>query len=256
MNDSLGDRIKKYEDAYRIHLPPRIPTIIRVDGRAFHTLTRKARKPFDSRIMSAMYCAASDLMEDIQGAVLGYCQSDEISILLLDDINEQSQPWFGKNLQKITSVSAAMATNAFNRTINNMNSMEETAIRSGMSIEKASFLGYGEFDARAFVIPAGDVPNYFVWRFKDWKRNSVNMIAQQHYSHKELQNKDVTEVTKMLYDKGIRFDYYTRQERYGSWFGIDNSEVKEYLQILGGGGVDYRIISEYLEKVRGIYSAK
>ena len=67
-NDSLSDRIKGYENISRIYLPRRLPVIIRVDGRAFHTFTKGFQKPFDDVLFSAMIGAAIDLCKEISGA--------------------------------------------------------------------------------------------------------------------------------------------------------------------------------------------
>ena len=63
MEDSLGDRMKEYEATTKTFLPRRSYTIIRVDGMAFHTLTRKFKKPFDETFVSAMDETAKYLCE-------------------------------------------------------------------------------------------------------------------------------------------------------------------------------------------------
>ena len=109
-NDALGDRMKKYEGITRDHLVPRMPVIIRLDGKAFHSFTRGFAKPFDQIMMKSMQETMKLLCENIQGCVLGYTQSDEISLVLVDYQNLNSCSWFDNNIQKIASVSASMAT--------------------------------------------------------------------------------------------------------------------------------------------------
>lgn len=82
--DSLGDRMKGYENIARNYLTRRIPTIIRVDGKAFHTFTRGMEKPFDRILMTTMQNTMKYLCENIQGCVFGYTQSDEITLVLTD----------------------------------------------------------------------------------------------------------------------------------------------------------------------------
>jgi tRNA(His) 5'-end guanylyltransferase len=176
--DSLGDRMKRYEDVTRIKLTPRMPTIIRVDGRAFHTYTKSFNKPFDDRIEVAMNYAAEKLISEISGAQLAYIQSDEISVLINDYVRFDTQPWFKKNIQKMVSVAASAATIGFNSQIKHT--------KDAM------------FDARAFVLPIEEVCNYFIWRQKDCIRNSVSMLAQSVFSHKELQGKSRKEMMEML----------------------------------------------------------
>lgn len=93
-SDSLGDRMKGYEQAARVRLPMRMPVILRIDGRAFHTYTRDCDKPFDTKLMAAMDDVALRLCEEVQGAQIAYVQSDEISILVHNYKRLQSQAWF------------------------------------------------------------------------------------------------------------------------------------------------------------------
>lgn len=114
-NDSLGDRMKGYEGVSRNFLTRRVPAIIRLDGKAFHTFTKGMEKPFDPVLTQAMQETMKYLCENIQGCVLGYTQSDEITLVLTDYATIQTDAWFGYNVQKMCSVSASMATMAFNR---------------------------------------------------------------------------------------------------------------------------------------------
>jgi tRNA(His) 5'-end guanylyltransferase len=112
--NSLGDRMKGYENVSRIYLTRRMPLIIRIDGNAFHTFTKGFAKPFDPIFMQAMQETMQKLCEKIQGCKVGYTQSDEISLLLIDYDNLDTDAWFDKNLQKTVSISASIATMEFN----------------------------------------------------------------------------------------------------------------------------------------------
>lgn len=112
--DSLGDRMKRYESVPKNFLVRRVPVVIRVDGKAFHTFTRGMKKPFDSILMNTMKDTMKYLCENIQGCVLGYTQSDEITLVLTDYATITTDAWFGYNVQKLTSIAASMATMAFN----------------------------------------------------------------------------------------------------------------------------------------------
>ena len=165
-SDDIGDRFKGYESVFDYALPRRMPMIIRVDGRAFHGI--KLAKPFDKDFFDRMASTATALCKEIQGAMLAYFQSDEISIVVRDDFQNTTQPWVGKRLNKVISLSAAKATAAFN---------------------KDSPYGERHFDSRAFVVPdLNEVVNYLVWRQQDATRNSVSMAAHANFSHKSLQN--------------------------------------------------------------------
>lgn len=113
---TIGDRMKNnYENITRYYLTRRMPVIIRIDGKAFHTFTRGFKKPFDDILVKTMQDTMKYLCENIQGCVLGYTQSDEISLVLTDYAELTTDAWFGNNLQKMCSVSASMATMAFNK---------------------------------------------------------------------------------------------------------------------------------------------
>jgi tRNA(His) guanylyltransferase len=182
MSDDIGDRFKAYEACFDFALPRRMPLVIRVDGRAFHGL--KLEKPFDVDFFECMSHTAKALCQGIQGSVLAYQQSDEISIIARDDMAPNTEAWVGKRLSKVVSLSAAIATASFN------------AWSEG---------GYGvrQFDSRAFVLPdLSDVTNYLIWRQQDATRNSVSMSAQAVFSHKQLHLKNSKNMLDMLHEAG------------------------------------------------------
>ena len=150
--DSLGDRMKSFEDVERRKLTKKVPVIIRLDGKAFHTFTRGSEKPFDRRIIKAMQDTTEFLMRNIQGAKFGYVQSDEISLLILDTDSYETSAWFDYNVQKMASISASMAAVQFSEIYRCLTPPNEF---------KPAY-----FDARIFNLPKFEVPNYFRWRFK------------------------------------------------------------------------------------------
>ena len=213
MPDSLGDRMKCYENVSRIYLPKRLPVIIRIDGRAFHTFTKGFQRPFDDVLANSMHRTAIALCKEISGAKLAYTQSDEISILVTNNDTIDTQPWFGNNLQKIVSLSASTATLAFNRAFS-----FEVITHGGKGQMFQNYARANEtamFDARAFVLPPDEVCNYFIWRQQDATRNSIQMAAQSLYSHKELQNKNCNELQTMILQKGINWHHYAPWQKHG-----------------------------------------
>ena len=213
MPDSLGDRMKDYENVSRIYLPRRLPVIIRVDGRAFHTFTKGFQKPFDEVLARAMRETAATLCKEISGAKLAYTQSDEISVLVTNHDTIDTQPWFDNNLQKLVSLAASIATrgfdNAFQGAVSEYNESFDQFNTYVRALHKATF------DARAFVIPEDEVCNYFIWRQQDATRNSIQMVAQSLYSHKELQNKNCDTLQEMIFQKGINWDHYEPWKKRG-----------------------------------------
>lgn len=193
-NTALGDRMKRYEASTRILLPRRTYTIIRVDGKAFHTFCRGYDKPFDWNMHSAMETVALALCKELQGSLFSYCQSDECSVVLMDFGRISSGAAYDGNLQKLASIAASIATASFNKWIRVGNSSENRL---------------AHFDGRAFTIPdPTEVENYFIWRQKDATRNSISAAAQSVYSAKELHGKKSDELQEMLWLKGINWNDY------------------------------------------------
>ena len=217
VKDPLGNRMKtNYEDRYRFYLPRRMPVIIRIDGKAFHTFTKGFQKPWDSIMIKSMQDTAKFLCENIMGCQMAYTQSDEISLLLVDYKRLESQAWFDNNMQKMCSVAASMATVAFNRAYQShvRACMDEMA--EGMEDLYLSREGIAMFDARVFVLPESEVCNYFIWRQQDAIRNSVSAAGQHYFTQKELQGKKTEEIKTMLETKGIVWGKFQTLHKFGS----------------------------------------
>lgn len=206
--DSLGDRMKKfYENRSKFYLPRRVPVIIRLDGKAFHSFTKGFKKPYDEVFHNAMNETMKYLCENIQGCKLGYTQSDEITLLLTDYDTISTDAWFGYGMQKVCSVAASMATLAFNKAFDYEVNVKSVC-RGEYRIEYSDALRKGAmFDARCFSIPKDEVTNCFIWRQQDATRNAIQMLGQCNFSHKELQGKSCNDIQDMLMtQKGINFN--------------------------------------------------
>ena len=229
-NDSLGDRMKTYENVTRTYLTRRTPVIIRIDGKAFHSFTRGFKKPFDSVLIEAMQQTMKYLCENIEGCVLGYTQSDEITLVLCDYKKLTSQAWFDNNIQKICSISASMATMIFNRFFNEITKTYANSVpyygtmypcdeqeRMYIDILKKSISKGAMFDSRVFNIPKEEVNNCLLWRQQDATRNSIQSVAQANFSHKQLEGKNCNELQEMLWqEKGINWNNYPTHLKRGS----------------------------------------
>ena len=223
--DDLGTRMKTfYEEIPKTKLMRRCPVTIRIDGKAFHTFTRGFQKPFDEVLIEAMQKTMKYLCENIQGCVLGYTQSDEITLILVDYKKLNSAAWFDYEVQKMCSIAASMATMAFNRFfmyeyeefnrwVNEGNPTDED--RRLNDIYYDAMCKGAMFDARCFNIPKEEVTNLIYWRQLDASRNSIQMVGQANFSHKELQNKSCNQIQDMLMEqKGINWnDLPTYQKR-------------------------------------------
>jgi tRNA(His) guanylyltransferase len=211
-HSNIGDRMKGYENVERRYLTRRTPSLIRLDGRSFHTLTKNFQKPFDPIFIKTMHDTAKYLCENISGCQIAYTQSDEITLLLTDYATLHTQPWFDKNIQKMCSVSASMATASFNSNFHN-NYKDSSCWTHGNYKEDMEQLNYymnvelATFDSRVFNIPKEEVCNNFIWRQQDATRNAILMMGDAHFSHKELQNKSCNNIQEMLFQqKGINFN--------------------------------------------------
>jgi tRNA(His) 5'-end guanylyltransferase len=216
-NDALGDRMKEfYEDRTRIKLPRRTYTIIRIDGKAFHTYTKGLQRPFDQGLIEDMDATAAYLCKNIQGAKFGYVQSDEISLVLTDFDDLGTHAWFDNNLQKMVSVAASMATSEFNR-LRLIRKCMGGDIEGYVDAIDLSEFKMAEFDARAFQIPFIDeVENYFIWRQQDAVRNSISSVAQSLYSPRELNGVKTDQMQEMIFQKGINWNDYDFRKKRGA----------------------------------------
>ena len=230
-NSSLGQRMKEYyEQVPKFRLMRRTPVAMRLDGKAFHTFTKGFQKPFDEILVKSMQDTMKYLCENIQGCVFGYTQSDEITLILVDYQTLDTCAWFDYEIQKMCSIAASMATMAFNRYF-------EFNLRWNYDIEYA--MQYPEqhnseelkliqtycngiskgamFDCRCFNIPKEEVTNLVYWRQLDATRNSIQMVGQANFSHKELQGKSCNDIQDMLMlQKGINWNNFPTYLKRGS----------------------------------------
>lgn len=239
VHDDLGLRMKTfYEHIPKTRLMRRTPVVIRIDGKAFHTFTRGFQKPFDEVLIKTMQETMKYLCENIQGCVFGYTQSDEITLILIDYQKFTSAAWFDYEVQKLCSISASMATMAFNKFFSNnvqdfgydccydpKNDNFGNAVVKGREEDYARYeLVYIEalkkgamFDARCFNIPKEEMTNLIYWRQLDASRNSIQMVGQANFSHKELQNKSCNDIQDILMtQKGINWNDLPTYQKRGS----------------------------------------
>jgi tRNA(His) 5'-end guanylyltransferase len=209
VKDSLGDRMKEfYENRSKTYLPRRVPVIIRLDGKAFHSFTKGFQRPYDEVFHKSMNDTMLYLCKNIQGCKLGYTQSDEITLLLTDYDTITTDAWFGYGMQKVCSVAASMATLEFNRKFEyysfewwSENQSDPAFDENYGSVYKAYIRAKDTgamFDARCFSIPKDEVVNCFIWRQQDATRNAIQMLGQCNFSHKELQGKSCDNIQDML----------------------------------------------------------
>ena len=241
---TLGDRMKNnYENITRYYLTRRMPVIIRVDGRSFHTFTKGFKKPFDDVLVKTMQDTMKYLCENVQGCVLGYTQSDEISLVLTDYAELTTDAWFGNNLQKMCSVSASMATLTFNKAFNDNivkyidNNLDADC---GVTKDLTEYIKIlinarnkgAMFDSRVFTIPKEEVCNALIWRQQDATRNSIQSVGQANFSQKELHGKSCNDIQDMLMiQKGINWNDYSTTLKRGSCCIKADDSLTEYDEV-------------------------
>lgn len=239
---TIGDRMKNnYENITRYYITRRMPVIIRVDGRSFHTFTKGFKKPFDDILVKTMQDTMKYLCENIQGCVLGYTQSDEISLVLTDYAELTTDAWFGNNLQKMCSISASMATLAFNKAFTrNISKQSKRFYTEYLEEKDASYIETLEiamnkgamFDSRVFTIPKEEVCNALIWRQQDATRNSIQSVGQANFSQKELHGKSCNDIQDMLMlQKGINWNDYSTTLKRGSCCIKADDSLTEYDEV-------------------------
>lgn len=196
--DALGDRMKAYEMATRTVLPRRSWSLIRLDGRTFHSWTRGLGRPYSVRLLDAMGEVTREMCAQVPGVVCALQQSDELTLVTHDFARPETEPWFGGQVQKIASVSASMMTALFARQFP----------------DRAPAM----FDARVFTVPNRiEVANALYWRYIDGTRNAINAIASAHFSPRRLHGVSTTDRVQMCLDAGVNLDAVDARFRYGQF---------------------------------------
>ena len=224
VHDDLGVRMKTfYEKIPKTKLMSRCPFAIRIDRKACHKFTRGFHKPFDEILIKSMQETMKYLCENIQGCVLGYTQSDEITLILVDYKKLTSSAWFDYEVQKICSIAASMATMAFNKFFRDnvgdylYENYDDQYLADYIKTLQNAVNKGAMFDARCFNIPKEEVTNLVYWRQLDASRNSIQMVGQANFSHKELQNKSCNDIQDMLMtQKGINWNDLPTYQKRGS----------------------------------------
>jgi len=233
-NKGLADRIKKYESISHYSLFPRMPVMLRLDGKCFHTVTKDLNKPFSRPFIDAMVFSACEVAKEMQGFKVGYVQSDEATFCLTDYDRLETQGWFDYDLSKMVSISAALMSVAFN---------------TYFPADKRDLRPLPVFDSRAFSVPPDDVVNAFLWRAKDWERNSLQMYARSFFSHKELMNKNNSEIHEMLHGIGKNWVLdLTDQERNGTFLISGVEGIETWTDVLPTYWAINQIIGKLFEK--------
>lgn len=212
MQDALGDRMKGYEAVETARrFDPELPLVARLDGRAFSTFTRGLDKPFDARLSQIMRDVTAHLVEQT-GALIGYTQSDEITLIVARQSAEE-EPLFGGRVFKLTSVLASMAAAKF------------VLLALPVWPERVARI-VPSFDCRAFSAPSRvEAVNALVWRELDASRNAMQAVAQSRFAPDETHGKSSDELEAMLAAIGVSMADYPQHCRFGRYLARRRVEV-------------------------------
>jgi tRNA(His) guanylyltransferase len=207
-NDELGDRMKAYEAVETARaLDKTLPIYARIDGRSFSGFTRAMERPFDPRMTAAMIGTTKHLVNETD-ARIGYTQSDEISLVWLHDSAER-EPIFAGKVHKMTSILASMAAACFQREL-------WRAFDPEFARDRADAMPH--FDARVFQLPNKvEAANALLWRAMDARKNAVSMATRSVYPAEAMHGAGQSEMREMLRMKGIEFEDYPAQFKWGTW---------------------------------------
>jgi tRNA(His) guanylyltransferase len=198
--DEFGDRMKGYEVVETSRrLDVHKPIYARIDGRSFSKFTKGMERPFDMRMTRAMIETTKHLVGETH-ARIGYTQSDEISLVYQAE-GEDSDVFFAGKVLKMVSVLASMAAAKF-----------ASVCPEGYAHKLP------HFDCRVFQLPDRmEASNAVLWRCMDARKNAISMVAQAHFSPKQLHGKRQKDMLEMLSGIGVDFDSYPAAFKRGTF---------------------------------------
>lgn len=233
---SLRSRIKAYEEASNYKLINGLPVVIRLDGKAFRTFTRDFKKPYDEIVSSCMQSAMLKVCKEAQNCVMGYTQSDEITIIVCDYLSQDATAWFNNRKSKIEPTTASMVTLAFYKqlmkeVLKYKEKLDDESLEKESKYIRALEKAIDSdvcFDSRAFNVPQYEIANIFIDRQGDAERNSIQMLAQSVLGKKEIKgisNKKLQDI--MFTEKGVNWNDVPTKFKRGSCCIKVPTEVKE-----------------------------
>jgi tRNA(His) guanylyltransferase len=264
--DTIGGRLKSYEDRDELVISSDVNIIVRLDGHKFSKFTKNMKKPFDKIFSDTMIQVSKDLMNEYNAYTI-YTQSDEITLVLPslksktiingDDVKETiiNKGWThisGGRTQKLTSLMSGFCTMSFNKHFRSIVKKLELDILDDINAKECDRqdewnyflkmqekLGNAWFDARMYGVNDSDVLNSFIWRNRDCEKNSRSMFASTYCSHKELQNKNGLEQVEFCKEKtGHDWNSVEDHYKYGTFIKkeliqrcLSDSEVKSMKEV-------------------------
>lgn len=212
--DDFGDRMKSYEyQANKDKLIPNLPVIVRLDGKSFSKFTKDFEKPFDKSFAEVMKETTRFLVNEFPKCILGYTQSDEISLVFINDYNNPIE--FSGRIQKLCSIIASKCSCFFCLKAN------ESPLTSEINTED-----FPVFDCRIWNVPSVvEASNTIFWREVDATKNSIQSLGQYYMYHKDLQGLSNNQVQFHLNnDYDVNWNDLEDHYKKGSYY-IKNSNL-------------------------------
>jgi tRNA(His) guanylyltransferase len=211
MAQSLQQRQVGYEQTYNQNIIGRIPVVIKIDGRSFNRVTKNTQRPFCQKTMLLLNSTMLNLAKQIDGVLFGFQYSDKIFFILRNDRSPDEDPWFGNNIQKLSSVSASMATYEF------MNQL-------WAADDPPALEGSITFASHVFGVPnVTEAINYLIYRQFRCMQNALNESVQSvlwpRYGKQTpsfLEDKSMDQRQQMLHEAGFDFESLPAAYRLGS----------------------------------------
>jgi tRNA(His) 5'-end guanylyltransferase len=181
---------------------PLLPICARIDGKRFSAWTQGLARPYDRRLSDLMVEVTIKLVEETQ-ALIGYTQSDEISLVFYSDDLKRA-PFLDGRIQKLTSILASMTTAHFNMRLAAV--LPERADRPAL------------FDCRAWTVPTREeATNVLLWRERDASKNSLSMAARHYYPHAQLDGAKGPQLHELLHQVAVNWNDYPPFFKRGSF---------------------------------------
>lgn len=201
MAQTLQQRQLLYENSYSQNIIPKIPVIIKIDGRSFSRSTKHVQKPFCKKTSVMLNNTMINLAKKIDGTLCAYQYSDKIILVLRNDRSLDETPWFGNDVQSICSATASMSTYEF---LNQLWDLEEPP----------SLEGDLSFKVNVFGVPnIKEAINYLIYRqhrcFKYSVGEAVKAALFPRYGKETnvfLEDKNLDERKEILKDSGFDFE--------------------------------------------------
>lgn len=211
--DNFGDRMKMYEGNAEVYLMPGLPIVVRLDGKGFSKYTKKMTRPYDENFSLLMQDTCKHLMKRYPKIVVGYAQSDEISLVLKHEFLNPVE--YNGRLQKLCSLLASEATSFF--------AVEAYKRQINPNHETPTF------DCRIFQVPSWiEASNAILWREQDATKNSIQQLGQYYFSHKQLHKLNGKQIQeKLLLEKDINWNSYPTFFKRGTYVQRVLKETQE-----------------------------